>query len=375
MKRFATYIVRTHRMRAIGLAALLAWAAASVPARAADDWQTGAGPEWADLMAKAKVEGKVVVAMGAPIGGALGSAFKRDTGLDLEFLGGSPSAISARVLSEAEAGAMSMDVVIGGSTEMPLLARGLIRPIKPLLMLPKVTGDKYWRGGSIHWIDKAQKHFAQAAEFTAFRVFANGSKVDVGQLKSFKELVSGKYKGKIAAADPRGGAGGPGFAQAVMFTFGEKFLVDLYKNQNVKITRNGSQLVEWAVRGIEPIILGSLSSNIDKFAKSQGFKLQYVDFDDWPTFTTGGRSVLATFTKVQDPNAAAVFINWYLSQPTQQLVQNLLHEPSRRTDVSHEGIPDYMFPKDGQTYHDSYGEDYVLNFRPKASKKVRTLVH
>lgn len=340
---------------------------------AADDWQDGAGPEWRDVLAKGRQEGKIVLAMGAPIGDKLTEAFKRDTGINLEFIGGSSETITARVMREAETENLSMDVLIGGSSEIRLLHRGTFRPIKPILMLPKVADAKYWRGGGIHWIDIAQENYLQAAEFTAARVFVNADKIDPNSLKTFSDLLKPEYKGKIAASDPTGGAGGPGFAEAVTFTFGEKFLLDLYKGQDVKITRNGTQLVEWAARGTYPIILGSLSANIDKFV-SEGFPIQYVDFSDWPTFTTGGRSVMKLAANSKNPNAAIVFVNWYLSKSTQEMVQDLLEEPTRRADVDHHGIPEYMFPKPGRTYKDSYGEDYVLNFRPGVVKKIREAI-
>jgi hypothetical protein len=135
------------RLRIVAALTALAIGFAAPSAMAAGDWQEGAAADWQALMAKAKQEGKVVLAMGAPIGEQLIAAFKRDTGLTLEHIGGSSEAITARVMREVETDNMSMDVMISGSSEMPLLARGVMRPIKPILMLPKVTDMKYWRGG------------------------------------------------------------------------------------------------------------------------------------------------------------------------------------------------------------------------------------
>jgi ABC-type Fe3+ transport system substrate-binding protein len=359
----------------LALASLLLAAslALAVPAQGADDWQEGAGPAWQELLAKAKAERMVVLAMGAPFGNEFAAAFKRDTGIDLQFIGGDASVVSARYQKEVGSPNLTIDVHIGGSSELPLIGRGLMQPIKPLLILPKVAEGKYWREGAIRWIDNAAQYYPQAGEFRSFRVFANGDKIDVKQFHDFADLLKPQYKGKIASSDPTGSAGGRGFAEAVAFSRGQEFLEKLYKGQNVTFTRNATQLVEWAARGVHPIIIGSLQQYVDKFV-GEGFNIQYVAFSDWPTFTTGGRSVVKLAAKVPHPSAAAVFINWYLSKPGQELYEALLNEPSRRTDIAHKGIPAFALPDPDKHYVGSYDEDYVMKMREEISKQMRSIV-
>jgi ABC-type Fe3+ transport system substrate-binding protein len=352
-----------------GLAGLLL---AAAPVRA-DDWQDGAGADWQALLAKAKEEGTLTLAMGAPVGNEFAAAFRRDTGIELQFVGGDASAVSARFAQEVASPNLSIDVQIGGSSELPLIARGLMQPLKPLLKLPRVTDGKYWREGAIRWIDTAGEYFAQGAEFRSFRVFANPDKVKLADFHEFADLLAPKYKGKIASSDPSGAAGGRGFAEAVVATREPDFLLKLYKGQNVTYTRNASQLVEWAARGTYPIIIGALQQYVDKFV-SEGFDIQYVTFSDWPTVTTGGRSVIKIPAKAPHQAAAAVFANWFLSKPGQELCESLLAEPSRRTDVVHKNIPDYALPKEGVHYVGSYDEAYVLKLRDEVAKQMRVLV-
>jgi len=360
------------RMRCSMVVAMLLLLAC-VPARAAEDWQAGAGADWQALLAKAKEEGPVVVAMGAPIGKELAAAFRRDTGLELQFLGGDSSAISARFAQEVASPNLSIDVQIGGSSELPLIARGLMQPIKPLLKLPQVVDGKYWREGGIRWIDNEGEYFAQGAEYLSFRVFANADKVKLADIHEFNDLLRPTYKGKIASSDPTGSAGGRGFAEAIFSWRGEDYVERFYKGQAITYTKNPVQLVEWAARGTYPIIVGSLQQYVDKFT-SEGFNIQYVAFSDWPILSTGGRSVIKIAAKAPHAAAAAVFANWYLSRPGQQLYETLLGEPSRRADLPHKGVPAYELPKQDVHYVGSYDQDYVSKLRENVGKLTRVLV-
>ena len=348
-------------------------ALADLPADAAEAWQEGGGAGWQALLAKARAEGSVTVTMGAPIGNELAEAFKRDTGLPLDFIGGDASAVAARFAQEAASPNMSIDIDIGGSSELPLIARGLVQPLKPQLLLPQVTDGKYWREGGIRWIDNAAEYFAQGAEYLSFRVFANADKVKLAEIGQFDDLLAPRYKGKIASSDPTGAAGGRGFAEAMVAWRGGDFMQRFYKGQAITFTKNPVQLVEWAARGTYPIIIGSLQQYVDKFT-SEGFNIQYVAMRDWPIYSTGGRSVIKMAAKAPHPAAAAVFANWFLSRPGQELYETLLNEPSRRTDLPHKGIPDYALPKQGVHYVGSYDEDYVSKLRESVGKEMRSLV-
>ncbi len=343
-------------------------------ARADDEWKEGAGQQWREMLEKARAEKPVVVTLGAPVGKEFAAGFKRDTGLDLQFIGGDASAVSARFAQELQSPNLTIDVQIGGSSELPFIGRGLMQPIKPLLALPRVTDGKYWRDGRIRWIDKGQEYFIQGAEYLSFRVFANADKINISELRDFADLLKPQYVGKIASSDPSGAAGGRGFAEAVVSTRGPEFLEKLYKGQNITYTRNPTQLVEWAARGVQPIIIGSLQQYIDKFV-SEGFNIKYVPFSDWPVHTTGGRSVVKVAAKAPHPNAAAVFVNWFLSKPGQELYEQLLAEPSRRVDLPHTGIPAYALPRPGAAYTGSYDEDYVLKLRGEVAQQMRVLVN
>ena len=54
----------------------------------AADWQDGAGPEWKKVLEAARKEGTVVVMGRSPQAQPMQQAFKRETGIDIDFLGG-----------------------------------------------------------------------------------------------------------------------------------------------------------------------------------------------------------------------------------------------------------------------------------------------
>src|SRR4051794_26749444 len=59
-------------------------------------WDADAPAEWEDILAAGQKEGSVVVAGFPSHAEPMAKAFKRDTGIDLEFIGGDGSANSAR---------------------------------------------------------------------------------------------------------------------------------------------------------------------------------------------------------------------------------------------------------------------------------------
>ncbi len=115
----------------------LSFAAGARPAFAQTDWQAGAGADWAKVMAAAKKEGKVVVAGHSALARPFSDDFKRDTGIELEFLGGNTRELTARLQREVRSNSLTMDVSLGGGSELlTLYPEGQLVPIKPQLMLP-----------------------------------------------------------------------------------------------------------------------------------------------------------------------------------------------------------------------------------------------
>lgn len=344
--------------------------AASVGAASADDWQAGAGPDWQSTLAAARQEGKVVVTGMGLLSEALPAAFKRDTGIDLEFLAGPASDTAARFMREIGAGHPTIDISLGGGQEVALLKTGGLTPVKPQFMLLGVTEPKNWVDGHPHWFDTAQQYMFEGTSWIHGLPLVNAKLVKPSDIATWQDLLKPEFKGKIAAEDPR--VPGPGQAQAAYIaeTFGIDFLKKLYIGQEVTLTRDDRQLVEWVARGVHPIALASLPVTIEKF-RAEGFtELTVISPKDGPGSLLGGFSVLKEAKDAPHPAAARVFINWYASQPGQETYARTMMEPSTRTDVKPENIPSYMVPKPGAKYLNQYEQAWYVDERPKLQAAI-----
>ena len=147
-------------------------------------------------------------------------------------------------------------------------------------------------------------------------------------------LTDPKWKGKIAVYDPRIDGAGNGRIAVWLGVFGEEFVKSLLK-QDVGLTRDRRQLVEWVVRGkypigvaVSPPVLYQLQhqgvgSNVKPLGSSRtrgAYRLS----------STNG--VLRLINKSPNPNAAILFINWLLSKEGQ--TASVKHgEASRRLEL------------------------------------------
>jgi ABC-type Fe3+ transport system substrate-binding protein len=345
----------TRRQFVAGLgSAAAASAFGSSPANAAD-WQAGAPPEWDRIMKAARAEGEVTVAGFPALADKMSAAFKRDTGITMNFLGGNTATHSVRMEAEARAKNLTIDALLGGGRELgAMMHDGLLNPLPPQLILPGVQPSNY-RDGKLKWMDSSQKYNLQGSEYVFGWLIVNKDIVKPEELKSWKNLLDPKYRGKIISYDVRGPGPGQGSASWIYHAFGIDYIKDFFLGQQVKFTVDNRGLVESVVRGTTPIAFAAIQNQVERFRK-QGFNnLAVVLPDDAPGYLTGGYSVLKQAVGVPHPNAATVFINWYMSQPGQEVYESIMLETSRRKDVN-TGIPDYLVPRPGVKYYEAFNE-------------------
>ncbi len=343
---------------AAGLAAALAMPAI-VPRAAAtadeDDWQAGAGADWAKVLAAGQSEGTVVVGAPGIAGQAMIDPFKRDTGITLELFGGTPNAITSRVEAELQAKRVTIDVILGGQAELAFLDQ--LRPLDTELLLPTVTDGQYWRNGRIKWVDTENRKLVQGTEYVAGWLIVDAEAVKDSDITAWKDLLDPKYQGRIGAYDPL--IPGPGFACGTWLIglFGADFVTNLFIKQKIGYTPDTNLLVEWVARKKYDIALGGIQAALQQF-RDQGFRdtvkplLPY----DAPGYLTGGYSVLKMPQGLPHPNAATVFLNWYLSKPGATAYSTVMLESSRRIDVKLTEVLSYIVPHNGVNYVDVYNE-------------------
>jgi ABC-type Fe3+ transport system substrate-binding protein len=190
---------------------------------------------------------------------------------------------------------------------------------------------------------------------------------------SFADLLKPEYKGKIAAYDPRPAGPGQAAAQVLWNRFGDKYIADLYKHQEITLTRDPRQLVEWVARGTHPIALGAVQIMIETFRKEK-FPLAVIYPKDHPGFVTGGWSMVQLLKGGPNPNAGAVLANWLASKNGQEIYSKVMLEQSLRADVPDKELPEYNRPRPGVKYLDQYSNEWVAETWPKSADKIVELL-
>ena len=321
---------------------------------ATSDWQANAPEEWEKVLRLARQEGQVTVGGFPSLAKKMSAAFERDTGVKMNFLGARPRQLTSRFTAEARANNMTIDVALGGGRLLALIPDGLLEPVAPQIILPHNAPENF-RGNRHKYMDSAQKYLLQGSEQVFGWLVVNSDMIDPNEIKSWKDLLDPKYKGKIISHDPRGPGPGQGATSWLYNTKGLDFVKDLFLGQEARYTNDNRQLIEAVVRGTHPIAFGVIQFMIERFRR-EGFKnLAVVLPEDGPGYLTGGFSVLKQARNVPRPNAAKVFINWYISKPGQEVYEAVMLEPSRRMDVD-TGLPGYLKPKPGADYYEAYNE-------------------
>ena len=336
--------------------------------------EAGWQKSWDETVAAAKKEGSVVVtASPSPrTRKELEPAFKKAFGFGLEYMALGGSQATARVEREAAAGVATIDVLLSGNTELfNLLPAGRLQPIADKLLLPEVADPAQWRQNKLKFNDPERRYMLQTMEYILPDVFINTSIIKKGAITSWEDLLKPEYAGKIASFDPRRGGQGQAIAAYLLDQYQADFIKRLYVGQKVVYTGNRRQLGEWLARGTYPIAIAVATREVENHRKL-GVPIDRI-FSRDTGGVTGGSSVIKMIKNAPHPNAAVVFLNWFLTREPQQIYQRTNEMVSRRKDAGVEGVPDYVIPMEGRNYLDTYSLEY-MKFYPKARKMLQGLL-
>ncbi len=338
----------------------------------AQDWQAGAGADWQQTLAAARKEGTLTLVGPPELGKPMSEGFKRDTGIEMEFLGLVGAAQVQRMTREYKSDQVTMDVIFSGAIVMPF--QQYMEPWRPKLVLPGVTDPKNWVDGKLKFADFADTYVPYFGEQVSGFPYVNSDLVKPGTVKSWQDFLKPEFKGKIAIYDPRVPGPGTAMSSYIADGLGMDYFKKLYVDQQPKLSRDGRQLVEWITRGVYPVALGVSTSDAEGF-RSAGIQ----NIGPLTGLTDAPLRLTAAFyphvpAHAPHPNAAAVFMNWYASKPGQEANSRAQQVWSRRTDVEVAGMPAYTRPKPGVKYIDQYTEDYVVNRRDQLIEQIRKLL-
>ncbi len=315
--------------------------------------------QWAATLEAAKREGKVNIYMYRY--GKVLDVFSSDhPEIRPYLLAGTGAQITTKILAERRAGRYIADVVGLGSSNYRILHQQakILDPIQPALTLPEVLDVSRWYGGKHRYLDPEGKFvFAYLANASSGQLYYNTGLVNPKEFTSYYDLFTPKWKGKIVALDPRPRTE---IGTTMQFFYyhpelGASFIRQFFGNKDITFSRDSRQMIDWLGQGRFAICFGCSGA---LKAKNQGLPIEIFDTSTWKegaSFSVGG-GTLSLPSQAPHPNAAKVFINWYLSRKGQTALQKLADpdEPpnSARIDISKDDVLPQHKLIDGRKYFD-----------------------
>ena len=327
---------------------------AAPPAKA--QWES----DWDSLMAAAKSEGKLSIFTIAGGGyrkwiDAAGAALP---GIAIEHQQlPSSDQLATKITTERQAGVYTFDVLITS----PVIALPRLRPagvldeLRALLFRPDVLDDKAWTGGfEAGWLDSKKGLGYAMTDFVA-PLIINTDLVSEGELKSARDLLNPKWKGKLILQDVRGPTTNT-MMTSIRLRLGDEAVKRLLIDQEPTFTRDNRQIAEALVRGRYAIGNALTAPNLQEFLDAGlGKNVKLIDLADASHLSNAFAVWLVN--RAPDPNAAKLFVNWVLTKEGQQAYSSNTQLNSRRTDVA--VVDPSAFPRPGQYYFRAGPEDTI----------------
>jgi iron(III) transport system substrate-binding protein len=290
-------------------------------------WQS----EWQQTIEGAKKEGQLAVYGGQEIThpDILGAFNKEFPFIKVTSAGGRAADLMARIVAERRADKYLVDVMASGPNGPRMLYLGkALDPIAPALILPEVVDLSKWYGDR-HWYADPENQYLFMFEGTinstglSYNTQASGANA----IKSYWELLEARWKGKLLGMDPRSAA--PPTPVLILYhkpDLGPEFVRRLYGETGITVFRDRAQGTNWLASGKYPLCV--LCRDIDK-ANKQGLPVDEIaphQLKEGGSIGGGGSSVLVLINRAPHPNAARLFINWYLSRRGQMVWQKVMNQ-------------------------------------------------
>jgi iron(III) transport system substrate-binding protein len=306
-------------------------------------------PERAQLVEAAKREGKLNIA--APRGDVNRHAIMQFAtaypGIEVEYVGFQGPDFGPRVLAERQGGLYAWDIYVGGTNTAVgvLKSNGVLDPLRPAIR-PELQQDHLWYGGFEYGFTDIEKQYVYMVQAdTTPPVFVNREFVSKEEFDSPRQLLDPRWKGRIAIQDPRGA--GPASRQlaSLISAYGEEFGRRLLVDQ-APVIGETRQNMDWLVRGRYPLVaLAQVTGWSLVPFKQQGLGLR-VEAVGAPEvmIVASGSGCLALINQAPHPNAARLFIDWFMSKEGQEH-WIAAESNSRRTDVPIVAPDEFPDPK------------------------------
>lgn len=332
----------------VTLANLVLLAASIAPARAQQ--ASNFDKNWAELVAAAQKERKLVVSIGAvPDYNGIFEAFSKKFGIPVTTQTGSGSARASRILAERSANRYTVDVgfLSAAATTRRLEPAGALADLSSMLIHPEVNDKTKWYGGQHWYIDegKTQSIFVFAVRaLSAWQFWYNTEKLsadDIAALKTPSDFLNPKWKGMMADQswdDP----GRLGDMLEVYFApdAGPQWIHRYLTEMGVAFTSDRRLEETWLVRGRNPLKwhegnIGDAMRNLAE--KGLPIKVVHLPRQQGGLEARGSECCITVFKNAPNPAAAKLFANWFLTREGQILLHDI--KPGRPYTSLREDIP------------------------------------
>ncbi|MDF2682224.1 MAG: ABC-type Fe3+ transport system periplasmic component [Brevibacillus sp.] len=285
--------------------------------------------EWEKTVEAAKQEGEVVV-FGLPTNreGVMEEFEKAFPGIKVKYSGMNPTQMTTKILAEQQQNKFLVDITLENAA-VPS------ENIQDAIILPDVKDEKNWNYGYEAGYKMAQGDYKGQFAFSAIAypyVYINNDLIPEGEIKSLEDLLDPKWSGKIIAGDFSYVSSTMEMLNAMSFAVGKDFVDKLVDQQKLAVNPESRLATEQFATGKYPIGIG-INNEILRDYRNQGVvtkvtKLQPEKSPYLLSFTT------AIVKNPPHPNAAKVFMNWFLSKEGQTHYVNYVKEfISRRSDA------------------------------------------
>lgn len=309
----------------------------STPGATQTAWQA----QWDQLLKNARAEGTLVIATAGSspeLNAAINKYWTDKYGVNVQWLiGASGTEVVEKIRRERQASVYSTDIISIGT--QPFFQAGLepiTSPVQPLLILPDTKDNSKFFGGSPPFTDAPDSRVALFMIAAQSVPVINTDLVKKGEIKSIRDFVNPKWKGKIVYRDTS--ITGPGlywYRMVLKYVFpdeasGRAYFREMGNGMEVT-SRDVRQLTEWVAKGKFAIALG-LNMEIPLQFIKEGAPVDLLDSPE-PRRLSSGLSAWHVTQNAPHPAAAQLWANWALSKDGLTAMSQMSGVNTIRTDV------------------------------------------
>jgi iron(III) transport system substrate-binding protein len=242
------------------------------------------------------------------------------------------------------------------------------------MILPEVVDPGKWKTGKLWFTDPEEKFVLRVFRSVSGLFFYNADHAKAEELRSFKDLLNPKWRGKISTDDPMVNGSGAANAAMLYVELGADFVKRLYIDQKMVFSRERRQYTDWLARGTYPICLNCRDDDVKPLRKD-GFKLVEVfEMSDISPRVNGSPWLLTVANKAPHPNAARVFANWIASKEGLETYSRGYGATTLRTDVDESLLERGTVPRAGVKYFDDTEWHWTVTGRRETREKMQQLL-